>query len=110
MAYIYNYLKPLSLKFSPINMLHQRKKQDIEYCPIQLDYKFSKIYTLAQTGDFEHFLNKLDNITNYLYKPKAEFVTCDDINTYYLTQSYQKQCLHSLRNSFISCQLLTSQE
>jgi hypothetical protein len=56
------------------------------------------VYT--PTGDFELFLNKLESIINYIYEPKAEFVTCDDININYLTESYHKQCLNSLPTYF----------
>jgi hypothetical protein len=51
---------------------------------VQLESKLSNIYVLAvyraPTGDFETFLNKLQNILNYLYKPKAEFIICGNIN------------------------------
>jgi hypothetical protein len=50
----------------------------------------------ATTGDFELFLNKLESIINYLYKPTAESVIFGDINIDYLTESYHKQCLNSL--------------
>jgi hypothetical protein len=60
---------------------------------------FLAIYR-APTGDFETFLNKLDSIMNYLYKPKTEFVICGTINIDYLSESYRKQRLNSLRASF----------
>jgi exonuclease III len=67
-------------------------EQDTECCVVQLESKFSTIYVLAiyrfRTGDFNLFLKKLENITNYLYKPKAELVICGDININYLTESY----------------------
>jgi hypothetical protein len=34
----------------------------------------------APAGDFELLINKLQNITNYLHKLKAEIITCGDIN------------------------------
>jgi len=55
----------------------------MECCDVQLESKFSSIYILATdrapTGDFELFLNKLEGILNYLYKPKADFIICGDI-------------------------------
>jgi hypothetical protein len=41
------------------------------------------------TGDFELFLNKLENV-NYLYRTKSEFVIYGDTNTNCLTESYDK--------------------
>jgi hypothetical protein len=65
-----------------------------ECCFVQLEFKHSNIYVLAiysaPTGDFDLFLNKLESVIDYLYKPTAEFVICGDINTKYLTESYHK--------------------
>jgi hypothetical protein len=44
----------------------------------------------AFTGDFTLFLNKLESLMNYLYKPKAKFVICSDINIVYLDERYHK--------------------
>jgi hypothetical protein len=48
-------------------------KQDIECYAIQLESKFSSTHVSAiyraPIGDFEQFLNKLDYIINYLFKP-----------------------------------------
>jgi exonuclease III len=88
------------LKFMQIDITHYCNEQDIECCVVQLESKFSNIYVLAvyraPRGDFETFLNKLENILNYLYKQKAEFVICGDINIDYLAESYHKQCLTSV--------------
>jgi hypothetical protein len=65
--------------------------------------KLSNIYVLAiyraPKGDFEMFLNKLENM-NYLYKTKAEFVIYGDINIDYRAESYHKQCLNPILTSF----------
>jgi hypothetical protein len=90
--------------FSQIELMRFCKEQDVECCAVQLDTKLSTLCFLAiyraPTGDFETFLNKLDSIMNYLYKPKTEFVICGDINIDYLFESYCKQCLNSLLISF----------
>jgi hypothetical protein len=79
-------------------------EQDIECCAIQLEYKFSNIYVLAiyraLTGDFEQFISKLDCIIHYIYKPRAGFMICGDVNTDFLTKGHHKQCLVSLLTSF----------
>jgi exonuclease III len=93
-----------NLKFNQLNILHHCNEQDIECCVVQLESKHSTTYVLAiyrgTKGDFDLFLNKLESILDYLYKPAAEFVICGDININYLTESYHKQCLNSLLASF----------
>jgi hypothetical protein len=68
-----------NVKFKQVDITHHCNEQDIECCVEQLESKLSNIYVLAvyraPTGDFETFLNKLENILNYIYKPKAEFIT-----------------------------------
>jgi exonuclease III len=93
-----------NIKFNQINVMNHCNEQDIECCVVQLESKFSNISVIAvyraPSGDFELFLNKLKSIINYLYKPKAEFAICGDINIKYLTESYHKQCLNFLLTSF----------
>jgi hypothetical protein len=93
-----------NLKFIQLNILHHCNEQDIECCVVQLESKYSNIYVLAiyraTTCDFDLFLNKLESILDYLYKPAAEFVICGDINIKYLTESYHKQCPNSLLAPF----------
>jgi len=70
----------------------------------KLENKASKVIVLciyrAPTGDFNHFLKKLDDTLKYLYKPKAEFILCGDINTDYLHDSNRKKYLSSLLTSY----------
>jgi hypothetical protein len=94
-----------NVKFNQIDIMHHCNEQHIECCSVQLESEFSSTYVLAiyraPTGDYELFLNKLERILNYLYKPKAEFIIgSGDININYLTESYNKQCLNSLLTSF----------
>jgi hypothetical protein len=46
--------------------------------------------------DSEHFLGMLHIVIDFLYKPKAESVMCDNINTDSLVESYCQDCLTSL--------------
>jgi hypothetical protein len=66
---------------------------------VQLESEFLNSHVLyicrAPKGDFERYLNKLENIT-YLYKPKLEFVIRGDINADYLAERCHKQCLNSV--------------
>jgi exonuclease III len=93
-----------NLKFNQLKKLHHCNEQDIECCFVPLESKHSNIYVLAvyraPTSDFDLFLNKLESIIDYLYKPTAEFVICGNININYLTESYHKKCQNSLLESF----------
>jgi hypothetical protein len=79
-----------NVKCNQIDIMHHCNQQDMESCDVQLESKFSIIYVVAPPGDFELFLNKLESISNYLYKPKAEFVICGDINVNYVIKIYHK--------------------
>ena len=48
----------------------------------------------APSGNSEHSVDGLDNILNFLYKPRTGFVICGYINTDCLAGSYHK-CLDS---------------
>ena len=37
----------------------------------------------APSGNFDYFLNTLDNILNTLHNHKTEFIICEDININY---------------------------
>jgi hypothetical protein len=39
----------------------------------------------VRTGNFDHFLNRLETVLNVLHSPKVEFVICGDINVNSLT-------------------------
>jgi len=76
----------------------------LEICTVELEIAAFKLIVLciyrAPTGDFNQFFKKLDDTLKYLYKPKAEFVLCGDINTDYLHEGNQKKYLSSLLTTF----------
>jgi hypothetical protein len=69
---------------------------------VRLESQFSNRLDLSicrlSRGDFELFINKLENI-KYFYITKPEFVICGVINYDYLPVKYQKQYLNSLVTS-----------
>jgi hypothetical protein len=73
------------------------KKKNWEICAVELETEASKLIILslyrAPTGDFNRFIKNVDDTLKYLYKPKAEFLICGDINTDYLIESSQKKQL-----------------
>ena len=84
-----------SLKFTNINLQNYCKEQDIEVCSVKLKLKENNVIILcvyrALSGNFDYFLNKLDNILNSLYNHKTEFIISGDLNINYLETSNKKQ-------------------
>jgi hypothetical protein len=76
----------------------------LEICAVELEAEASKLMTLslyrAPTGEFNQFIKNLDDTLKYLYKPKAEFLICGDINTNYLIESNVKNQLSSLLTTY----------
>ena len=60
----------------------------MEICATVLDIKSSKLIILslyrALIGDSNQFRKNLDDALEHLYKPRTEFLICDNINTDYL--------------------------
>jgi hypothetical protein len=73
---------------------------DLEICALELETEASKLIILslyrAPTRDFNQFIKNLDDTLKHLYKPKAEFLICEDINTNHLIESNRKNQLSSL--------------
>ncbi|PNF30772.1 hypothetical protein B7P43_G06180, partial [Cryptotermes secundus] len=93
-----------NLKFTKINLEDYCKDQDLEACALKLDSPFSNICILtlyrAPSGNFNHFLNRLETILNVLHSSKVEFIICGDININYLIDSNRKLNLDSLLSSY----------
>jgi len=43
------------------------------------------------TGDFNQFIKNLDDALTHVYKSKAEFLICGNINTDYITENNKKK-------------------
>jgi hypothetical protein len=71
-------------------------EQDMEYFARQMVSTFSnKVLAVyrALARHFEQFICKLEFIVNYIHNPKAEFITCGEINIYFCNETYCKQCM-----------------
>ena len=93
-----------NLKFTNINLQKHCKEQDMEIAAIQL--KLNKKNTVilcvyrAPSGDFNYFLNKLDNILDSLHNHKTELIICGDININYLENNNKKKQLDYLLGTY----------
>ena len=72
----------------------------IKICAILLTNSGYEIYILsvyrAPSGNFSHFLKKLELILNYLYKSNTRLILCGDFNVNYLTDNNMKNYLDTL--------------
>ena len=51
---------------------------------------------LIPLGNFNYFLQSLDNVLQSLYTPASHIIICGDININYLVESEQKDQLNNL--------------
>ncbi|PNF30889.1 hypothetical protein B7P43_G06095, partial [Cryptotermes secundus] len=54
----------------------------------------------APSGNFLHFMHKMDSVLKLLYNTKVELIVCGDFNIDYLTDNDRKRQLNSLLNSY----------
>ena len=93
-----------NIKFHVINLDSFCRDKDIEVCAIKLQP--TNINTCVLTvymepsGNFDHFLNKLDTILKTLLHRNFENIICGDFNINYLTSNPNKKLLDSLLNSY----------
>jgi exonuclease III len=63
-------------------------EKNFEICAVQIDlgnyYVIVVCIYRSQSGNFYNFLNQLDLTLKHLYKPRTEFIICDDLNVNFL--------------------------
>jgi exonuclease III len=98
------YIQPRSLKIRKRQSAKHYKKQDIEIAAIQLKVNEKNVIIFcvyrAPYGNFDYFLNKLDNILKYFHSHKTEFIICGDININYLETNNKKKQLDKLLGTY----------
>jgi hypothetical protein len=76
------------MNVNKINITLKCRGRDLEIFAVEIETETSKLIVLslyrAPTGDFNWFIENLDDTLKYLYEPKTEFLICGDINTDYL--------------------------
>jgi len=89
------YICQKNLKYSNIDLDKYCKDQDIEVCVLKLQSTFFNVCIMAvyrtPTGNFNLFLNRLDNIIKTLYKVDLLLIICGDINIDYLRDNEKKK-------------------
>jgi exonuclease III len=93
-----------SVKFSNIHLEGNSTELDIELCAIKLNLLSVNVIIISiyrlPTGNFKHYLNKLENILNSLHRNKTEIIICGDINVTYLVTSHGRQQLDMVLSTY----------
>jgi hypothetical protein len=92
------------LECSKIDVNNYCKERDIEICVLNFNSTSFKLYIMvvyrAPMGDFNLFLNKLDDTIKSIYKTNLNFILCGDINIDYLTENNRKKQLDSMLQTY----------
>ena len=84
-----------TLKYSNTDLGKYCKDQEIEVCVLKLKSTFFNVCIMAiyraTTGNFNLFLNRLDDIINTLYKFDLQLIICGEVNIDHLTDNDKKK-------------------
>jgi hypothetical protein len=76
--------------FSVIDIIKYCKDKDLEACAIKFKLSFMTICILtvyrSPSGNFQFFLNGLENILKKIYQPDIHIIICGDINVNYVVE------------------------
>jgi len=86
------------LNFTTANLNVYCCGYNTEICAVKFPSILSHICVFsicrARTGNFTHFLRKVDIVLKFLYSPKIEYIICGDININCLTDTFRKNQTH----------------
>ena len=89
-----------NLEYTKIDTKKYCKDQDIELCLLKFKTTSFSAYLMliyrAPTGNFNLFLNRLDDSIKSIYRTNSNLILCGDINIGYLTENDKKRWLDSV--------------
>ena len=89
-----------NFKYTNIDLSKCCKDQDIEVCVLKLKSTLFNACIMAvysaPTGNFNLFLNRLDDIFKTLYRVDSRLIICGDINIDYITDNDKKRQLDAV--------------
>jgi hypothetical protein len=92
------------MNFTAINLSQFCDEKNVEICSLKIFIAKTNIIVLciyrSPCGNFEYFINKLDEVLKLLCKPKNEFILCGDFNVNFLEESSHKTQLLVLLQSY----------
>jgi len=84
-----------SLKFKNIDLSKYCKEKDFEICAVKLNSSSAIVCIItiyrAPTGNFNYFLQSIDNVLQSLYIPNSHIIIFGDININYLVENEQRK-------------------
>jgi len=89
-----------SLQFTNIDLSDYCIEKIIEICAVKINMNSLTmcIITLyrAPSGNFNHFLQRLDKVLKFLHTPSTRLIICGDLNINYLVDNVSKRQLYNL--------------
>ena len=89
-----------TLECTSIDLDKYCKEQDIEICMLKLTPNLHNILIMAiyrpPAGNFNLFLQRLDDILKSVYRVDSKLILCGDINVDYLTENEKKRQLDAM--------------
>jgi len=99
-----------NLKFTPLKVDEYCVDQDFEACAIHLRSTHNKLCILAiyktPQGKFNAFLTKIGLVLQKYFNSSFTLVVCGDANVNYLMESYKKNELNRILQSFNLCSIV----
>ena len=85
------------LNFANIDLSAYCKEKIIEVCVVKVKTKSQSLCIITiyrpLTGNYNYFLQQLDNVLQTLYCPTTCLIICGDLNINYLVENEQKRQL-----------------
>jgi hypothetical protein len=92
------------LSFTVINIARYCKEKDLEACAIKLKLLSKSICIVTEyrspSGNFQLFLNGLDNNIKKVYKSYVHLIICGDININYFNDYKEKRELNNILKTY----------
>ena len=92
------------LEYTKIDIKKYCKDQDTELCLLKFKTTSFSLYLMviyrAPTGNFNLFLNRLDDSIKSIYRTNSNMILCGDINIDHLTENDKKRRLDSVLQTY----------
>lgn len=92
------------IPFHSINLDEFNTEKDIEICALRLSLTLCNLTIIctyrSSTGNFNHFLNKVETVLNKLHKSSMELSVCGDFNVNYFNNNSRNLLLDFLFASY----------
>jgi hypothetical protein len=92
------------IKFVAIDQAQFCDVKNLEICALKIMIVKQNLLVLcvyrSPSGNFDYFINELENVLKLLHRIETEFIICDDFNVNFLNETERKTKLLLLLQSF----------